>query len=98
MSKFDIEIPGELITSGDNEINFELLKGKTVIGFCGYARSGKDTLGSMMVKKLGFKRISFGDMLKKDLDEYMRPQVFNDLANKGIDIKVEDGAIVLQRI
>lgn len=90
MDKFDIEIPGELITSGDKEINFELLKGKIIIGFCGYARSGKDTLGSMMVQKLNFKRISFGDMLKKDLDEYMRPQVFNDLINKGIDIRMED--------
>lgn len=90
MEKIDIEIPGELLTSGDSEINFELLKGKTIIGFCGYARSGKDTIGSMMIDKIGFKRISFGDVLKKDLDEHMRPQVFNDLMNKGIDIKVED--------
>ncbi len=90
MEKIDIEIPGELFTSGDSEISFELLKGKTVVGFCGYARSGKDTIGSMMVDKMGFKRISFGDVLKADLDEYMRPQVFNDLMNKGIDIKIED--------
>lgn len=90
MEKFDIEIPGELLTSSDKEICFELLKGKTIIGFCGYARSGKDTIGNMMVNKLGFKRISFGDMLKKDLDEHMRPQVFNDLISKGIDIKMED--------
>ncbi len=90
MEKIDIEIPGELLTSGDGEIKFELLKGKTVIGLCGYARSGKDTMGKMMVEKLGFKRISFGDVLKRDLDEYMRPQVFNDLLNKGVDIKMED--------
>jgi hypothetical protein len=44
----------------------------------------------MMVDKMGFKRISFGDVLKKDLDEHMRPQVFNDLINKGVDIKMED--------
>lgn len=90
MEKIDIEIPGELITSGDSEINFELLNGKTIIGFCGYARSGKDTFGNMMIEKMGFKRISFGDMLKKDLDEYMRPQIFNDLINKGVDIQIED--------
>ena len=90
MEKFDIEIPGELFTSGDNEINFDLLKNKILIGCCGYAKSGKDTFGNLMVSKLGFKRISFGDMLKKDLDEYMRPQIFNNLMNNGIDVKMED--------
>lgn len=90
MDNFDIEIPGELLTSGDSEINFELLKNKTVIGLCGYARSGKDTIGKLMVEKLGFKKIAFGDILKKDLDEHIRPQVFNDLINKGTNIKVED--------
>jgi hypothetical protein len=90
MEKFDIEIPGELFTSGDNEINFNLLQNKILIGCCGYAKSGKDTFGNLMVEKLGFKRISFGDILKKDLDEHMRPQVFNDLLNNGTDIKMED--------
>jgi hypothetical protein len=90
MQKIDIEIPGELLTSSDREINFEPLKGKTIIGLCGYAQSGKDTFGKMMVEKLSFKRISFGDALKKDLDEHMRPQVFNDLKNKGVDIRIED--------
>lgn len=90
MEKIDIEIPGELFTSGDKEINFDLLKNKTLIGFCGYARSGKDTIGNMMVKRLGFKRISFGDVLKADLDEYMRPQIFEDLKSKGIDLEFED--------
>lgn len=90
MEKFDIEIPGELITSGDSEINFDLLKNKILVGCCGYSKSGKDTLGKLMIEKLGFKRISFGDVLKRDIDEHMRPQVFNDLRNKGIDIKIED--------
>ena len=90
MEKMDIEIPGELFTSGDKEINFDLLKNKTLIGFCGYARSGKDTIGNMMVKKMGFKRISFGDVLKADLDEYMRPQIFEDLKSKGINLELED--------
>ena len=90
MEKIDIEIPGELLTSSDSEINFEPLKGKTIIGLCGYAQSGKDTLGKMRVEKLSVKRISFGDVLKKDLDEHMRPQVFNDLRNKGIDIDMDD--------
>jgi len=90
MEKMDIEIPGELFTSGDNEINFDLLKNKIIIGFVGYAGSGKDTIGNMMVKKLGFKRIAFGDVLKSDLDEYMRPQVYEDLKKRGIDIEFEE--------
>jgi len=90
MEKIDIEIPGELLTSGDSEIRFELLDGVTLIGFCGYARSGKDTIGKMMVEKMGFKRIAFGDVLKKDLDEHMRPQVYQDLKTKGFDIYFED--------
>jgi len=90
MNNFDIEIPGELITSNDSEINFDLLKNKTVLGLCGYARSGKDTIGNMMVDKLSFKRISFGDVLKKDLDEHMKVQVFEDLRKKGVEISMED--------
>ena len=90
MEKFDIEIPGELLTSGDNEINFDLLKDKILIGCCGYSRSGKDTFGNLMVERLGFKRISFGGVVKSDIDEHIRPQVFNDLLNKGVDIQLED--------
>lgn len=94
MEKFDIEIPGELITSGDNEINFGLLKNKTLIGCCGYSKSGKDTVGKLMIENLGFKRISFGDAVKRDIDEYIRPQVFNDLRNKGVDIQMEDVSFI----
>lgn len=90
MEKINIEIPGELLTAGDKEINFGLLQNKIIVGLCGYAGSGKDTLGKIMVENLGFKRISFGDALKKDLNEHMRPQVFNDLKEKGTDINMED--------
>lgn len=86
----NLEIPGELITKNANEINLNLLNGKVLVGLCGYARSGKDTIGQMLVKRLGFKRISFGDMLKQDLNDYMRPQVFEDLQTKGIDIAYND--------
>lgn len=90
MNNFNIEIPGELLTSGDSEINFELLKNKTIIGLCGYARSGKDTVGKMMIEKMNFKRISFGDVLKKDLDEHMKSHVLEDLTKKGLEISIED--------
>lgn len=86
----NLEIPGELITRDAYEINMKLLSGKVLVGLCGYARSGKDTIGQALVERLGFKRISFGDMLKLDLNEFMRPQVFEDLQNRGIPLSFEE--------
>lgn len=90
MQKFDIEIPTELITAGDNEIKFEFLKGKTVSGMLGFSKSGKDSIGKILVSNLGFKRISFGDALKSNLDNHMKIQVFEDLKSKNIEIEFED--------
>jgi hypothetical protein len=56
----------------------------------GYARSGKDTIAKFLVSRLGFKRISFADTLKEDLNEFFKVQVWEDLQNKGIQIKFED--------
>jgi hypothetical protein len=75
----NLEIPAELVDNGSHEINYENLKNKILIGLCGYARSGKDTVAKALVKKLGFKRISFADTLKEDLNEFFRVQVFEDL-------------------
>ncbi len=57
---------------------------------CGYKKSGKDTLGNMLVERLSFKRIAFADMLKKDMNEYMKSIIFDDLQEKGININFED--------
>jgi hypothetical protein len=51
------------------------LKTKTVIGISGYARSGKDTLASIMKdfltdKKVKTKIFSFAYALKKDIDDF----------------------------
>jgi hypothetical protein len=43
-----------------------------IIGISGRARSGKDTAAEVMIKKFGFKRISFADPLKE-----ICSQVFN---------------------
>lgn len=86
----NLEIPGELITQNSIEINYSNVAGKTIVGLCGYARSGKDTLGKAMVTRLGFKRISFGDLLKQDLNQYMKNAVFEDLQQKDIPIEYAD--------
>lgn len=38
----------------------------TIIGFCGYAQSGKDTAAGFLVER-GFKRLAFADMLRQSL-------------------------------
>jgi cytidylate kinase len=85
----NLEIPEQLIIKDSGEIRYELINGKTIIGLCGYARSGKDTLGSLLVERLSFKRISFADTLKKELNEHMKLSVFNDLQEKGFYIDFE---------
>lgn len=45
-----------------------------LVGLSGYARSGKDSLGSFLVKNHGFKRYAFADVLRDcayALDPYM---------------------------
>jgi hypothetical protein len=84
--KIDLEVPEELVDNMSHEINYENLKGKILIGFCGYARSGKDTLAKGLINMLNFKRISFADTLKEDLNEFFRISVQEDLANKGMII------------
>jgi len=85
-----LEIPGELITGTSKEINYDLLKGKVIVGLCGYAGSGKDIIGKPLVSRLNFVRISFGDAIKKLLDELMREQIFEDLKERNINLPLED--------
>lgn len=85
-----LDIPGELITKDSSEINYAPLQGKTIVGCSGYSTSGKDTLARLMVNRLGFKRISFGDALKQELDEHMKMQVFQDLQNREINLSYEN--------
>lgn len=86
----NLEIPIELIDNASHEIKYDNLDNKILIGLMGYARSGKDTIASFLVKRLGFKRISFADTLKEDLNEFFKVQVWEDLNTKGIDIKFEN--------
>ena len=83
-------IPVELIDNASHEIKYDNLDNKILIGLMGYARSGKDTIASFLVKRLGFKRISFADTLKEDLNEFFKVQVWEDLNSKGINLKFEE--------
>lgn len=38
---------------------------QNILGLCGYAGSGKDALGKLLVERHGFKRIAFADALKR---------------------------------
>jgi len=38
-----------------------------IVGLCGYAQSGKDTLTKMLVEKEGFERRAFADLMKEML-------------------------------
>ena len=66
----NLDIPVELIDNASHEINYENLNGKILIGLMGYAKSGKDTIAKTMVSRLGFKRLSFADTLKEDLNDF----------------------------
>jgi hypothetical protein len=59
-----------------NDSYFEQEK---IIGFTGYAQSGKDTIAQQFVKNDGYERIGFADSLKKILYA-LNPQIelFND--------------------
>ena len=86
----NLDIPVELIDNASHEINYENLNGKILIGLMGYAKSGKDTIAKTMVSRLGFKRLSFADTLKEDLNDFFKPSVWEDLTNKGIEIEFQD--------
>ena len=89
--EINLEIPTELITDNSHEIKYEYLKGKIVVGLVGYAGAGKNMLGNLLTQKLNFKDISFGDALKRDLNNYMKDAIFYDLKdNHNIDINIQD--------
>lgn len=85
---FDIEIPQILITKGlrgHDEVHFDLLEGKVIIGLCGYAKSGKDTVAEKFISDYGFNRIAFADNIKKDMNLLMRESIYEDLKKRNIE-------------
>lgn len=90
LKNIKLEIPAELITGNAYKINYELLKGKIIIGLCGYAGSGKDEFGKPLVERLNFKRLAFAETIKEILDNSMRQQTYEDLQRRGINLPIED--------
>lgn len=56
----------------------------TLIGFNGYARSGKDTLAALLVCEFGYRRIAFADKLRS-FTEAVNPHVASRVAEVGWD-------------
>lgn len=84
-------IPKHLIVElKEDSIDFEPIKNKTIIGLCGYSKSGKDYTAKFMSNNYGFHRISFGDTLKNVMNEHFKEQTFNALKKDGLNIKLED--------
>ncbi len=86
----NIEIPSEFITDNDHVIDYSNLKNKTIIGLSGYAKSGKDALAKYLVSRLAFKRISFADSLKDNLNEYFKDKIYEDLLKNNVEIEYAD--------
>ena len=52
------------------------MEGKRLIGICGVARSGKDTLAEIILNhKGGGKILSIADALKRDLDPLLKKRI-----------------------
>lgn len=90
ITDINLEIPAELITGNSEDINYDLIKGKMIIGLCGYAGSGKDEIGKPLVERLNFKRISFGEEIKKLMDNYMKHQIYEDLKKRKTGLPFEE--------
>lgn len=85
----NLDIPIELIDNASDEINYSSLDKKILIGLMGYARSGKDTIAKSLTERLGFKRLSFADIMKEDLNDFFKTQVWEDLKSKNINLDFE---------
>lgn len=50
-----------------------------IIGLCGFASAGKDTVADLLVTHAGFRKLAFADALKSELTEafQVEPLVFN---------------------
>jgi hypothetical protein len=77
---FDIEIPKEVITDKKHDHIFEEnLENKSIIGLCGYGKSGKDYIAKTFIDKYHYHRVAFADNIKIEMNEHLREIVFDFL-------------------
>ena len=55
-----------------------------VIGICGYARSGKDTAADLMVKHMGYRKVTIADDLRR-IVLAANPKIRDSVASHGWD-------------
>ncbi len=80
MQDFNIELPKEVLTPGKhNEINFDLLEGKVIVGLMGYSKSGKDFIAKTFIDDYGYQRVAFADNIKKEMNKYLKEAVCEDI-------------------
>lgn len=66
-----------------------------IIGLTGYARSGKDTVASMIAEKYNFKMFTFSDLLKTELMKQGRPVTKDEMSKYGDMLRAEYGPEIM---
>lgn len=80
---FDIKIPEELISNvKHNSLIEDNLSNKIILGLCGYARSGKDSITKKFTNQYRFHRIAFADGVKRDMNNFLKESVLFDIRKK----------------
>lgn len=77
-AKLERDFAGKLgLTMYRVDADKEYLEREMIIGLCGFAQTGKDTLANELVARLGFERRAFADTLRNVLYE-LNPIVYGD--------------------
>lgn len=67
-----------------------------IVGLHGYARSGKDTVGAVLVEKAGFRRLAFADRMRAML--YAINPIADIHDSYGDGVEIERVAVIVDRI
>lgn len=99
MQDFNIELPKEVLNPGKHEqINFNLLEGKVIIGLMGYAKSGKDFITKTFIEDYGYQRVAFADNIKIEMNKYLKESVCKDVNNASIMIFPTETAELMKNL
>jgi hypothetical protein len=94
MQEFNIELPKEVITEKKHHtIDFSLMENKIIIGLMGYAKSGKDFITKTFIEDYGYQRVAFADNIKREMNQYLKVAVSNDILARGTMQLISPSAI-----